>query len=143
MKQAALYSLKVWATILLLFPAVVVVTNYNESRTLADFIFNYLWFLPGELIVSIIPIALFLRIVHVMNRKAWVYKRKKVMILVFSELIVLIQCGLYIWYHFPLNDDYTEHVYLSLAAYFCIVALATIPYKLKASYEAHTETSTL
>lgn len=130
MKQALTYSLKVWLTIVLFFPIANIALDHTYGWTIERYLSDYWDCVPGELIVSFVPIVLFIWYTAWANGKHWTYKTKKGVILILTELVVLIQCGLYLWYHIASNGV-TVHMYLCLIAYALIAAIAILFFELK------------
>ena len=115
---------------LLITPIPLLFFERNSKWSVIRYITEYYWVIIGELLVFSVSIILFGIYTNLINRKVWLTGRKKVTILIISELILFVEGGVFLCYLLK-NIQFTWYYFLSLTVYGLALGIGIMVYDLK------------
>ena len=125
MRQALLFTLKVWLTTLLLVPIPMLMLQYNVGWTASHYLTVYSWLFLGETVSCSPLIIIFLFFTFWVNNKTWLLKKKKFLIFLQAEILFLIASVLWMRDRFNLYELEVSVIYAA------IIGLGVLVYRLE------------
>ena len=129
MKQSLIYTIKIWLTVVLIVPILLLILQNNIGWTIFHYLTEYYWVVIGELLVYSPLIVIFFFTTFWINRKIWIIKNKKLIILFQTELVFLLATilfGYFIVHLRSFNIYRLEYITINII----IIGLGILFYKL-------------
>jgi len=131
MKQALIYSLKVWLTTIVLAPVIVVFLQRNPARPFLNYVEEYLWTVLDDLIFFIPPMLIFILATVVIYRTPISMLTKKLVILGLTLVFFLLSWWLFIYLTIQTNIFLDLQQMVIITVYLAAIGLGILFYKLK------------
>jgi hypothetical protein len=134
MKQALIFTLKVWLTVLIVVPIPLLRLQNNIGWTATHYLTEYFWVVIGELMLYSPLIIFFFFLTFWANRKLWTLKNKKLVILGLAELLYLLATELFLIFFTNIRTFDPYHLeYLAINV--IVIGFGTLFYKLNSVTE--------